>query len=51
LAEGLLYEKGGYYHNRMQLIPPLNIGKAEIDRVIIIFDKFFEEAEKKFKIT
>ncbi len=51
VAEGLLYEKGGYYHNRMQLIPPLNIGKAEIDRVIIIFDKLFEEAEKKFKIT
>lgn len=51
VAEGLLYEKGGYYHNRMQLIPPLNIGRAEIDRVIAVFDKLFEEAEKKFKIT
>jgi 4-aminobutyrate aminotransferase-like enzyme len=50
VAEGLLYEKGGYYHNRMQLIPPLNIGRAELDRVLAIFDKVFGEAEKKFKI-
>ncbi len=50
VAEGLLYEKGGYYHNRMQLIPPLNITRDEIDRVIEIFDRVFGEAEKKFGI-
>lgn len=50
VAEGLLYEKGGYYHNRMQLIPPLNIERSEIDRAIGIFDKIFGEAEKKFGI-
>lgn len=51
VAEGLLFEKGGYYHNRMQLIPPLNIAKSELDRVIAIFDKIFGEAEKAFNIT
>jgi len=50
VAEGLLYEKGGYYHNRMQLIPPLNIGRDVIDRVMEILDKVFTEAEKKFDI-
>jgi 4-aminobutyrate aminotransferase len=50
VAEGLLFEKGGYYHNRLQLIPPLNIDKTELDRVIDIFDKVFGEAEKKFGI-
>ena len=50
VEECLLYEKGGYYHNRMQLIPPLNIGTAELDKVIAIFDKLFGEAESKFKI-
>jgi len=51
VAEGLLYEKGGYYYNRMQLIPPLNIERSEIDRVIQVFDKIFGEAERKFGIT
>ena len=50
VAEGLLYEKGGYYHNRMQLIPPLNITQKELDRVIDIFDRVFWETEKKFGI-
>jgi len=50
VEEGVLYEKGGYYHNRMQLIPPLNIGKDVIDRVIETLDKVFTEAEKKFDI-
>ncbi len=50
VAEGLLFEKGGYYHNRLQLIPPLNIDKSELDRVIAIFDKIFREAEKEFNI-
>ncbi len=50
VAEGLLFEKGGYYHNRMQLIPPLTIKKTELDSALVIFDKVFGEAEKKFKI-
>ena len=50
VEEGLLYEKGGYYHNRMQLIPPLNVSRGDLDRVLAIFDKVFGEAEKKFKI-
>jgi len=50
VEEGLLYEKGGYYHNRMQLIPPLNIEKSEIQRVFDILDRLFAEAEKKYGI-
>ncbi|MBD3308061.1 aminotransferase class III-fold pyridoxal phosphate-dependent enzyme [candidate division KSB3 bacterium] len=50
VEEGLLYEKGGYYHNRMQLIPPLNIARSELDDVIGVFDKIFGEAEKKYDI-
>jgi 4-aminobutyrate aminotransferase-like enzyme len=51
VSEGLLFEKGGYLHNRMQLIPPLNIERGELDRVIDIFDKVFGEMEKKFSIS
>ncbi len=51
LEEGLVYEKGGYYYNRMQLIPPLNIERDVLDRVITLFDKVFGEAEKKFNIA
>jgi len=50
VEEGLLFEKGGYYHNRLQLIPPLNIDKKELDRVIKILDKIFGEAEGKFNV-
>jgi 4-aminobutyrate aminotransferase-like enzyme len=50
VEEGLLFEKGGYYHNRLQLIPPLNIGHAELDRALAIFDRVFGAAEKKFGI-
>ncbi len=50
VAEGLVFEKGGYYHNRLQLIPPLNIARTELDGVLAIFDKVFGEAEKKFGI-
>jgi 4-aminobutyrate aminotransferase-like enzyme len=51
VEEGMLYEKGGYYYNRMQIIPPLNIARSELDRVIKILDKIFGEAEKKFGIS
>jgi 4-aminobutyrate aminotransferase-like enzyme len=50
LAEGVVFEHGGYLGNRMQLIPALNIGKKEIDRVVDTFDRVFGEAEKKFGI-
>ncbi len=51
VAEGLVFEKGGYYHNRLQLIPPLNIEHSELDKVLKIFDKVFGETEKKYGIT
>ena len=50
VAEGLLFEKGGYYNNRLQLIPSLTITDAELDRGIEILDKVFGEAEKQFDI-
>lgn len=46
LREGLLFEKGGYYHNRLQCIPPLNVTKEVLDKALMIFDKVFGEAEK-----
>lgn len=51
VEEGMLFEAGGYYYNRLQLIPPLTVGKAEMDRVLSTFDKVFGEAEKKFNIS
>ncbi|MGJ0205179.1 aspartate aminotransferase family protein [Leucobacter sp. gxy201] len=44
VREGLLFEKGGYYYNRLQLIPALIIDKAEIDQAIDILDRAFTEA-------
>jgi 4-aminobutyrate aminotransferase-like enzyme len=48
LEEGVLFEHGGYFSNRMQLIPSLTIKKAEIDKVIATLEKVFREAEGKF---
>jgi 4-aminobutyrate aminotransferase-like enzyme len=50
VAEGLLMEKGGYYHNRLQLIPPLNVKESVLDEVFRVFDRVFGEAEQKFDI-
>lgn len=50
VEEGLLFEMGGYYYNRLQLIPPLNIEYSELDRVIEIFDRVFGAAEKTYDI-
>jgi 4-aminobutyrate aminotransferase len=47
LAEGVVFEKGGYYQNRIQLIPSLNVGRSEIDKLVAIFDRTFAEVEKK----
>jgi 4-aminobutyrate aminotransferase-like enzyme len=38
VRQGLLFEKGGYHHNRFQLIPPLVIERAQLDRVVDILD-------------
>jgi 4-aminobutyrate aminotransferase-like enzyme len=51
VAEGLLFENGGYYFNRLQLIPPLNVEHGVLDDAFKIFDKVFGEAEKKFGIA
>tara|TARA_B100000809_G_scaffold238022_1_gene258427 strand:- start:2314 stop:3771 length:1458 start_codon:yes stop_codon:yes gene_type:complete len=50
VGEGLLFERGGYYNNRLQLIPPLTITNGEIDRAIAILDTVLGEAETQFKI-
>ncbi|HXO07958.1 MAG TPA: hypothetical protein VN880_07985, partial [Solirubrobacteraceae bacterium] len=39
VREGLLFEKGGYHHNRFQLIPPLTIEPNQIDAVIDVIDR------------
>jgi 4-aminobutyrate aminotransferase-like enzyme len=49
VQNGLLFEKGGYYHNRLQLIPPLNIELKVIDKCIEILDFVFEKTKIKFK--
>lgn len=38
VAAGLLLEKGGYHHNRFQLIPPLTIEPRQVDTAIEILD-------------
>jgi len=48
VKEGMVFEKGGYYHNRFQLIPPLTIRKDTIDRALGIFDRAFAAASKQF---
>lgn len=50
VGEGLLFERGGYFNNRLQLIPSLTITNDEIDRAIAILDTVLAEAETKFKI-
>lgn len=46
VAEGLLFERGGYLYNRFQLIPSLTIERAEIDRAIEILDGAMTAAER-----
>lgn len=50
MREGIVFEKGGYYHNRIQLIPALNIPEKVMDGTFAIFDTIIGEAEKKFGI-
>jgi len=51
VREGLIFEKGGYFHNRFQLIPPLTIRDESIDRVLEIFDAALGRAETEFGRT
>src|SRR6266516_4085721 len=46
VREGLLFERGGYLYNRFQLIPPLTIERAQIDRAVEILDGAMTEAEQ-----
>jgi 4-aminobutyrate aminotransferase-like enzyme len=46
VREGLLFERGGYLYNRFQLIPPLTIERAQIDRAVEILDGAMTEAER-----
>jgi len=51
VREGLLFEKGGYYYNRFQLIPSLVIEKESIDRAVDILDRAMTMAETRSGIT
>ena len=51
VREGLLFEKGGYYYNRFQLIPSLVIEKETIDRAVDILDRAMTMAETRSGIT
>jgi 4-aminobutyrate aminotransferase-like enzyme len=51
VREGLLFEKGGYYYNRFQLIPALVIEKDSIDRAVGILDRAMTMAETRSGIT
>jgi len=42
----LLYERAGYYGNRINLMPPLAIDEKEIDRSLEIFDQAFKVVSK-----
>ena len=51
VREGLLFEKGGYYYNRFQLIPALVMEKELIDRAVGILDRAMSMAEARADIS
>lgn len=51
VSAGLLFERGGYYYNRLQLIPPLTIEHSQIDSAISILDDAFTAAERELGIA
>jgi 4-aminobutyrate aminotransferase-like enzyme len=51
VEQGLLFERGGYLYNRFQLIPPLTIARAEIDRALEILDGAMTAAEQAAEIA
>ena len=48
VKNGLLFEKGGYYNNRMQLIPPLNVEIKTLEKCIEVLDLVFQQTTKHF---
>jgi 4-aminobutyrate aminotransferase-like enzyme len=48
LAEGLLLDHGGYYGNRIPLIPALNIPDALIDATLEKLERLIGAAEEKY---
>jgi 4-aminobutyrate aminotransferase len=51
VREGLLFEKGGYYYNRFQLIPSFVIEKDAVDRAVDILDRAMTMAEQRSGIA
>ena len=51
VREGLMFEKGGYYYNRFQLIPALVMEKELIDRAVGILDRAMSMAEARSGIA
>src|SRR5690606_30640001 len=47
LREGIVFEKGGFFHNRLQLIPPLTIEYETIDDALEKFDRIFTRVEQE----
>lgn len=47
---GLLFERGGYFYNRLQLLPPLTIRKDELDRAVGILDAALSDAENRCRL-
>ncbi len=47
VEEGMVMEKGGYFFNRLQLIPPLTVDVEVLDRALEILDRVFEEADRR----
>jgi 4-aminobutyrate aminotransferase-like enzyme len=50
VAEGLAFEKGGYWHNRTQMIPALNMPDDVMDEAFRRFDRVLTKGEKLFGI-
>lgn len=46
IRDGIVLEAGGYYKNRIQLIPALNMPKSVMDEAFKRFDKILTEAHK-----
>jgi len=46
--DGFLFESGGYFYNRIQIIPPLTIKKSSIERALKILDGAFAAAMKQY---
>jgi|AGTN01.2.fsa_nt_gi 4-aminobutyrate aminotransferase and related aminotransferases len=48
VRDGMVFESGGYFKNRLQLIPALNMSKSVMDEAFVKFDKILGEAEKLY---